>query len=115
MHLLCLPSVGPGFDAQRATGEPRVKARSDGATYDSMWQAAIGSGADAVTITSFNEWHEGTQIEPAARHGATYLSYDGAWGLTGRPAQTAYLDRTAHWAALFRKRLLARAPTAIHP
>ena len=27
--------------------------------------AAIRSSADGVTITSYNEWHEGTQIEPA--------------------------------------------------
>ena len=30
-----------------------------------MWKAAIRAGADRVTITSYNEWHEGTQIEPA--------------------------------------------------
>ena len=52
-----------------------------------MWAAAIHARADIVTITSYNEWHEGTQIEPAAppaRHGAyRYLSYNGAWGLYG--------------------------------
>ena len=32
-----------------------------------MWRAAIAARADRVTITSYNEWHEGTQIEPAAR------------------------------------------------
>jgi glycoprotein endo-alpha-1,2-mannosidase len=106
-HLLCLPSVGPGYDAQRATADPRVKQRRNGATYDSMWRLAIAAKADAVTITSFNEWHEGTQIEPAAppgRRGAyRYLSYNGAWGLGGLAAETAYLDRTAHWAEVFRK------------
>src|SRR4051794_22031176 len=98
--LLCAPSVGPGYTAQRATGDPRVKARRHGRTYDSMWRAAIGAGADRVTITSYNEWQEGTQIEPAAtpeRRGEyTYGSYDGAWGLRGILAETAYLDRTAH-------------------
>ena len=49
-----------------ASGDPRVKPRRNGATYDAMWRAAIARGADRVTITSFNEWHEGTQIEPAA-------------------------------------------------
>jgi hypothetical protein len=71
-----------------------------------MWRAAIASGADSVTITSFNEWHEGTQIEPAApaaRRGRyRYLSYDGAWGLHGLAAEGAYLDRTRYWSDVFR-------------
>ena len=106
-HLQCAPSVGPGYDARRGSGDPVVKSRRDGATYDSMWKTAIASGADRVTITSFNEWHEGTQIEPAApaqRRGRyRYLSYDGAWGLHGAAAEDAYLTRTAYWSEVFRK------------
>ena len=86
MHLLCAPSVGPGYNAKRGSGDPVVKPRKHGQTYDAMWRAAVSSGADNVTITSFNEWHEGTQIEPAAprrRARYRYLSYDGAWGLHG--------------------------------
>jgi hypothetical protein len=105
-RLLCAPSVGPGYDARRATGDPHVKPRRGGATYDSMWRTAIAAGADEITITSFNEWQEGTQIEPAAppaRHGEYgYGSYDGAYGLTGVAAEDAYLDRTAYWAEIFR-------------
>ena len=105
--LKCAPSVGPGYDARRGSGDPTLKSRRDGATYDSMWKMAIAAGADRVTITSFNEWHEGTQIEPAAppqRRGRyRYLSYDGAWGLHGVAAENAYLDRTAYWADVFRK------------
>jgi hypothetical protein len=96
MHLLCAPSVGPGYDALRADGDIRLKARRGGATYDAMWDAALASTPDAITITSFNEWGEGTQIEPArVVHG--YRSYDGAWGLYGRAAESAYLDRTRVW------------------
>ena len=105
--LKCAPSVGPGYDARRGSGDPTLKPRRDGATYDSMWKMAIAAGADRVTITSFNEWHEGTQIEPAAppqRRGRyRYLSYDGAWGLHGVAAENAYLDRTAYWSDVFRK------------
>jgi len=103
--LLCAPSVGPGFDAKRATGDPLVKPRKRGKTYDSMWSAAIAAGADRITITSFNEWQEGTQIEAAAtptrRGGYRYGSYDGAWGRYAVAAETAYLDRTAEWAHVF--------------
>jgi glycoprotein endo-alpha-1,2-mannosidase len=100
--LLCAPSVGPGYSAFPANGDPRVKPRDDGATYDCMWRAALDAKADVVTITSYNEWGEGTQIEPAARAGR-YESYDGAYGLRGRPAQRAYLARTAYWTRLARR------------
>jgi len=116
--LICAPSVGPGYDALRATGDTHIRSRDDGATYDAMWKSAIQAGADRVTITSYNEWHEGTQIEPAltplprtlavARGPASspvaqaYTSYDGAYGLHGRQASRAYLVRTAYWTALYR-------------
>jgi glycoprotein endo-alpha-1,2-mannosidase len=96
-RLICAPSVGPGYDASRATGDPRTRSRAMGATYDRMWRAAIRASADIVTITSYNEWHEGTQIEPARAVGAPYASYDGAYGLVGRQAEGAYLGRTAEW------------------
>jgi glycoprotein endo-alpha-1,2-mannosidase len=94
--ILCAPSVGPGYHAYAANGDPRVKPREAGATYDSMWRAAIDARADFVTITSYNEWGEGTQIEPAGRR-SNYESYDGAYGLHGRRAERAYLRRTAYW------------------
>lgn len=96
--LVCAPSVGPGYDARRSLGEARFKLRRRGATYDAMWTAALGSGADAITITSYNEWGEGTQIEPArAQRGHGYASYAGAWGTRGTAAETSYLDRTGYW------------------
>lgn len=102
LGLLCAPSVGPGFDARRATGDPRVRARNNGRWYDHMWQAAVRASPDIVTITSYNEWHEGTQIEPARVTNGADESYDGAFGLAGRRAQRAYLDRTAYWVSRLR-------------
>jgi glycoprotein endo-alpha-1,2-mannosidase len=98
LQLLCAPSVGPGYSARVATGDLRVKPRLYGLTYDSMWRAALAAPADLVTITSYNEWSEGTQIEPAAAD-ASYENYDGTYGLMGRAAERAYLVRTAYWVA----------------
>jgi hypothetical protein len=98
IHLVCVPSVGPGYDGRRA-GEPPVgRRRVRGATYDLLWTAALAASPDVVSITSFNEWGEGTQIEPVVAR-AGYASYDGAWDLHGPAAQTAYLVRTAYWTA----------------
>ena len=119
---LCLPSVGPGYDARRATGDTDVKPRRNGPTYDSMWHAAIAAHADGVTVTSFNEWHEGTQIEPAAPSAVTApyaRSYNGAWGLHGAAARSGVPRRALrYWAAAFRKparrtRHVAPYPSAV--
>src|SRR5262245_8149937 len=99
LGILCAPSVGPGYQATAATGDTRVKPRLNGGTYDSMWRAANDARADIVTITSYNEWSEGTQIEPAGR-GGRYQSYDGAYGLHGRAAGRAYITRTRYWTDL---------------
>ncbi|HUQ23613.1 MAG TPA: hypothetical protein VM049_11440 [Gaiellaceae bacterium] len=101
LGLLCAPSVGPGYDARRATGDVRVRPRRNGATYDSMWDGAVRARADLITITSYNEWHEGTQIEPARPARRGFQGYDGAWGLRGHAAETAYLARTAYWVRRF--------------
>jgi len=63
-----VPSVLPGFSAKRI-GYPSgdFLDRRGGVTYEEQWQAALAFGVEPqmITITSFNEWHEGTQIEPA--------------------------------------------------
>ena len=100
LGLLCAPSVGPGYDGRRAGEPPALRGRRNGATYDALWASAVAARPDIVSITSFNEWGEGTQIEPAvARLG--YRGYDGSWGLTGPAAEFAYLTRTAYWTGRF--------------
>ena len=102
-HLLCAPSVGPGFDSSAISATPEIKPRRGGRTYDRMWTAALRSSPDLVTITSYNEWGEGTQIEPAGcgRGLFPYRNYDGTYGLRGRAAEHAYVRRTAYWVNRF--------------
>jgi hypothetical protein len=107
-RLLCSPSVAPGFDARRS-GAPQlgVTKALGGLRYDTLWRAAFAAGADVVSVTSWNEWHEGTQIEPAKPYifaSDNYYSpgYEGVYGKTGTAAETAYVDRTAEWASGFR-------------
>jgi len=96
--LLCAPSVGPGYDARLATSDRALKPRLYGATYDRMWKTALKADADLVTITSYNEWQEGTQIEPAQAQ-VERPGYEGAWGRHGLAARRAYLEATARWTA----------------
>jgi glycoprotein endo-alpha-1,2-mannosidase len=62
-------SVGPGYNDERIRpwNAANTKPRAGGAYYSAMWRRAIAAGATHVSITSYNEWGEGTQIEPAAR------------------------------------------------
>lgn len=92
---LFVPCVAPGYiDTRiRPWNGVNTRDREAGSYYDRMWSAALGISPELVAITSFNEWHEGTQIEPAVPRqipGFTYLDY--------RPlADDAYLKRTAEW------------------
>ncbi|WCE01976.1 ThuA domain-containing protein [Streptomyces sp. HUAS 31] len=109
--LIWAPSVAPGYIDDRAVpgnSTPTVE-RANGAAYDRQWSnaldPAIGGSPTWVSVTSFNEWHEGSSIEPADSTppaGRGYRTYDGAYGQTGEAAQTAYLDRTAYWVGRFR-------------
>ena len=76
-NLIFIPSFGPGYDDTRVRpwNKQNTKLRRGGKYYTSMFKSAIQncvgmiSGDDKmvkmVSLTSFNEWHEGTQIEPA--------------------------------------------------
>ena len=105
-HLVCAPSVGPGYDAQRGSDDPRVKPRRNGATYDAMWHAAIARGADEVDdhvvqrVARGNADRAGRTGSPP--RGLSLSVLRGAWGLHGAAAENAYLDRTRYWSDVFR-------------
>jgi hypothetical protein len=63
----------PGYDDRAVRARSRVVPRADGGVLRSTWRAAVEAPADWIVITSYNEWHEGTQIEPSQEHGRDYL------------------------------------------
>ena len=64
-----IPSVGPGYDdtVVRPWNFGTTKDRLGGSYYKQMWTDALQLQPEIVSITSFNEWHEGTQIEKAVK------------------------------------------------
>lgn len=64
----------PGYDDSHiGRPTPIVLDRRDGATYRETWAAARAGWAPWIAVTSWNEWHEGSDIEPSAEFGEAYL------------------------------------------
>ena len=94
-----IPCVGPGYiDTRiRPWNEINTRDRKGGRYFDEAFRNALSVNPEIIGITSFNEWHEGTQIEPAVPKRIPGFEYEDY-----RPLEPeAYLDRTRLWAARF--------------
>lgn len=102
-RMLFVPSVGPGYidETVRPWNSANTKNRHDGDYYERSFRAAVDASPSAISITSFNEWHEGTQIEeavPKVIDSFTYLDYQ-------PHGHDYYLMLTRKWIFKFRRRL----------
>jgi glycoprotein endo-alpha-1,2-mannosidase len=95
-----IPSVGPGYNDSRIRpwNTKNNKNREDGKYYDTMFKAALNSKLKYIGITSFNEWHEGTQIEPAVPFTFGGYKYEDYSPLP----PDFYLKRTKYWLSKFK-------------
>ena len=76
--LIFIPCVGPGYiDTRiRPWNEITTRSRENGQYYERMFMHAVNANPDFIGITSFNEWHEGTQIEPAIPKEISKYTYE---------------------------------------
>ncbi|XP_050092880.1 glycoprotein endo-alpha-1,2-mannosidase-like protein [Anopheles aquasalis] len=97
-RLLFVPTIGPGFydrkkyqrNMNQNHGMTNIKRyRSNGQYFDVGWRTALKNGLQIVTINSYNNWVDGTQIE-AAIPVFGFRDY-----LPGAPEK--YLDLTQSW------------------
>jgi hypothetical protein len=72
-----IPNVMPGYDDTPLRGTERVTInRRRGQFYRDYWRVAsefVGPDQPFLLVTSFNEWHEGTELEPSTEYGEMYL------------------------------------------
>ena len=75
--LRLVPNAMPGYDDTPLRGVGRVTInRRRGDFYRESFQVAapfVDDEQPMLLITSFNEWHEGTELEPSDEYGEKYL------------------------------------------
>lgn len=85
-------TVNPGFDNtpwyEEWNYNHLVIDRQEGDFYRRLWEAAVTSDPDWILLTSFNEWHEGTEVEPSEEYGDLYLQSLGSRLGSGKKVKT---------------------------
>jgi len=66
-------TVLPGYDDRTVRSPGTYFPRENGLTYERTWSAAVNSDPDGILICSWNEWHEGTEIESSVEDGYFYV------------------------------------------
>uniref|UniRef100_A0A8C5P9K5 Glycoprotein endo-alpha-1,2-mannosidase n=1 Tax=Leptobrachium leishanense TaxID=445787 RepID=A0A8C5P9K5_9ANUR len=100
-NLIFIPSVGPGYmdTSIRPWNFQNTRKRINGKYYETSLNAALMVRPSIISITSFNEWHEGTQIEEAVPK--TYRQFKYEDYLPHKP--NVYLQLTRKWSEKFTK------------
>ncbi len=96
---LACATVVPGYDDTKIRTPGAALDRADGRLYDAQWEKMVEHRPDWVLVTSYNEWHEGSEIEASAELGEQYVEATARWtarwrgaGARGRTAEVAPVD-----------------------
>jgi len=74
-RIACVTVLAGYDDSTQGRPLPRpITERRDGDTYRVLWEAALMANPDWVLICSWNEWHEGSEIEPSLEYGSLFLN-----------------------------------------
>lgn len=116
----CL-TVIPGYDDTKIR-KPGINAqRLGGQTYQVLWEEALAADPDWVLITSWNEWHEGSEIEPSREDGDRYIRLTGDYaprflakspvsGATQTEASAASAERATRLRELYQGKTIGILP-----
>ena len=92
-HKLFAATILPGYCDTIIRDPGLTVDREDGAFYSSRFEIAAASEPNFILITSWNEWHEGTEIEPSVEYSYQYLdstrSFHDRWDIPGSIEQKA--------------------------
>ena len=80
--LLWAAGISPGEDdtySGKPPGWGLLISREGGARYDKVWQAAAASSPEWMVISSWNDFHEATYVQPSVALGTQALDQTRAW------------------------------------
>ena len=86
---LCAITVIPGYDDTKIRKPGLAVKRYDGQLYRAQWEEAIKADPHWILITSFNEWHEGSEIEPSLQYAQLYLDLTAEYAKSFKGNKTA--------------------------
>lgn len=96
VHKFWVATVMPGYnDVRIRPGSGFARDREGGAYFERAWQAAMASNPNWVVINSFNEWPEGTYIEPSQSFGGHFLELSAAWSRQFKAGGSATVQAAA--------------------
>lgn len=84
-----VPAVAPGYNTERtdAWSYRSTREREQCAAYDAAWERCVRTRPNVVVVDSFNDWFEGTAIEPEVTRA----------GYEAETDAMAYIERTRLW------------------
>lgn len=71
--LTCVTTL-PGYNDTQVRDGVTALPRENGEIYKESWDVANAVNPDWALICTFNEWHEGTEIEPSWENGTYYIN-----------------------------------------
>ncbi|CAG5130168.1 unnamed protein product [Candidula unifasciata] len=111
-NLIFVPSIGPGYlDTRvRQWNGKNTKLRLNGKYYENAFKSALAVKPKLLSITSFNEWHEGTQVEAAVPKTVSSFKYEDY-----QPnGPEFYLNLTRMFVEEFRKNMVSLSESYYH-
>jgi hypothetical protein len=99
---IVVAGANPGFDSHGTWGwgdGPTVVDRAHGEHYQQWWQSSAAGAAVAVQIATWNDFAEGTVIEPTAEFGTAWLDLTErhVGQVSGRPVDLADNELPYRW------------------
>ncbi|MCW3052775.1 MAG: Endo-alpha-mannosidase, partial [Chthonomonadales bacterium] len=97
---LTVETITPGYDdlkynAFAEIGPGTLVDRLNGQRYRSLWEQELKDAPDWVLINSFNQWHNGTEIEPSREMGDRYLQLTGTYARRFKSGNAVSIHRSA--------------------